>query len=326
MSFWHNKRVFITGGNGFLGNRLIESLLCQGAHVTAVLRAPLKDKSLFIESFKNKVNIQVGCLQELEGIARLLSDNKIETVFHLAAQAIVQSANSDPVSTFETNIQGTWNVLEACRQYKGLESVVIASSDKVYGEHATLPYREDFPHLARYPYDVSKSCAEQISLTYYHMYQLPVAIARCSNIFGPGDMNFSRIVPGTIRSALLEQAPIIRSDGSPMRDFVYVQDVVAGFLELSEQMARVEVCGQAYNLGSGEPLSVLELTQLILGKLGKHYLQPEVLDQVEGEVKHHYSCIDRAKQVLGWKPRASIADRIAETIQWYEHHLHPVGH
>lgn len=316
--------MFVTGGSGFLGNWLISALLNKGARVTALMRPAVKDKRFFLSDLNGRVTIQPGTVQDRDVIEQALREHNIQTVLHLAAQALVGTANRDPVTTFATNIAGTWNVLEACRQNACVQEVLITSSDKVYGHHATLPYREDFPLLARYPYDVSKSCAEQIGFTYFNTYQLPVVIARCANIFGPGDTNFSRIIPGTIRSALLGQNPIIRSDGSPLRDYIYVEDIVWGLTTLIEQAHRPEVRGQAFNFGSGEPKSVLELTQLILQHTDRLHLYPQIKNETKDEVQHHYPSIRRAQQILGWKPQAPVSDRILEVIKWYQSHLQAV--
>ena len=265
----------------------------------------------------DRVDIVRGSVEQYDTIERALNEYEIDTVFHLAAQAIVGVANRNPMSTFETNIKGTWVLLEACRRSPRLSRVVVASSDKAYGRHDSLPYQEDFPLRGEHPYDVSKSCADLIALSYHHTYATPVCVTRCGNLFGPGDMNFSRIVPGTIRSVLTGSRPIIRSDGSPVRDYVYVRDVVNAYLTLAERMDDPSIHGQAFNFGTGEPVAVLDLTHRILRLAGRPDLEPVVQNNGSREIQAQYLSSERANGILGWWPGATLDQRLSETIDWY---------
>jgi CDP-glucose 4,6-dehydratase len=264
-----------------------------------------------------RIAIVPGAIEDYDLIERALAEYEVHTVFHLAAQAIVTTANLNPRATFETNIRGTWNVLEACRRNGSVASVIVASSDKAYGAHKALPYTESHPLAGTHPYDVSKSCADLIAGAYYSTYRTPVAITRCGNMFGPGDLNFSRLVPGTIRSALMGEPPVIRSDGTPVRDYVFVEDIVDGYLRLAERMQEEKVRGKAYNFGTGEPLSVLDLTERILALAGRPDLRPQVLNQAKAEIQAQYLSSERAEAVLGWKPGRPVAERLAQTVDWY---------
>ena len=321
MNFWKDRNVFVTGGAGFLGTALTRTLVNRGANVTCLVRDWVPRAPFFHGPLFQQVTVVRGQLEDYEVLERSLNEYEIESVFHLAAQPIVGVANRNPLATFEANIKGTWNILEAARRNPGVKRIVVASSDKAYGDHATLPYDEDFPLQGRHPYDVSKSCADLISLAYHQTYGLPVSITRCGNLFGPGDLNFSRIVPGTIRSVLQGQRPVIRSDGSPKRDYVYVDDIVGAYLQLAEQMDRAEVRGRAFNFGTGEPMSVLQLTESILRVSGRSDLQPLVLNEAKGEIVHQYLNSDRARKVLGWSAAGTLAQRLAESVEWYREYF-----
>lgn len=320
MNFWKNRSVFVTGGTGFLGVWLTEKLVALGANVTVLVRDWTPNAPFFLENISQKVNIVRGSLEDASSVERAISEYECETVFHLAAQPIVSVANRHPVATFEANIQGTWNLLEACRKLDHVKRIVIASSDKAYGDHDILPYNEDFALQGRHPYDVSKSCADLIALTYHHTYKLPITITRCGNLFGARDMNFSRIIPGTVKSLYEGEIPIIRSDGSPKRDYVHVADIADAYLLLAEKMENPEVVGKAYNFGTGEPLSVLELTQKILTAAGSD-IEPKVLNEAKGEILHQYLNPERAIKELGWQPVCSIDQRLKETVDWYNNYL-----
>lgn len=319
-SFWKDRRVFVTGGTGFLGTWLVDSLTRSGAEVCVLVRDWAPQSPFFAEGLYERVKVVRGELEDYRCLERAINECEAEVVFHLAAQAIVGVANKNPIATFRANIEGTWNLLEACRLTGGQQRIVVASSDKAYGDHAVLPYDEAFALQGRHPYDVSKSCADLISLTYAHTYGLPVSITRCGNLFGPGDMNFSRIVPGTIRSILNGERPLIRSDGSPMRDYVHVQDIVGAYRLLAEQMDRPEVRGQAYNFGTGEPLSVLDLMKRLLEVSGSA-LDPVVLNEAKGEIQHQYLSSSKARGQLGWRPAVSLRERLAETVDWYRQYF-----
>lgn len=321
MNFWKERRVFVTGGAGFLGTALTQQLVAHGARVTCLIRDWVPEAPYFSSPLLRQVNVVRGEVEQYPVLERALNEYEIETVFHLAAQPLVGVANRNPLATFETNIKGTWNLLEAARRNTCVKRVVVASSDKAYGDHKVLPYDEGFSLQGRHPYDVSKSCADLISLTYHQTYGLPVSITRCGNLYGPGDINFSRLVPGTIRSVLAGERPLIRSDGSPKRDYVFIDDIVDAYLTLAEQMERAAVRGQAYNFGTGTPLSVLELTQAILAAAGRADLPPVILNDARGEIVHQYLDSTRARRELGWAPKGSVAERLATTVAWYRQYL-----
>ena len=324
MNFWKNRPVFITGASGFLGVWLTEKLVSLGAEVTVLVRDWTPHAPFFKEGIDNSVNIIRGCLEDGASLERAISEYECETVFHLAAQPIVAVANRHPVATFEANIKGTWNLLEACRKLEHVKRIVVASSDKAYGDHDSLPYDESFALQGKHPYDVSKSCADLIALSYHHTYKLPVTITRCGNLFGARDMNFSRIIPGTVKSLHSGETPIIRSDGSPKRDYVHVADIADAYLLLAEKMENPEIVGQAYNFGTGEPLSVLELTQMILKAAGSDK-EPLVLNEAKGEILHQYLNPQRAIDQLGWTPVVSIEKRLEETVSWYNNYLDQIA-
>ena len=325
MNFWTNRSVLVTGSTGFLGLWLTKKLVERGANVVSLVRDMVPRAPFFIDGMDRQVSVVRGEIEDQAIIERTLGEYEVDTVFHLAAQAIVGVANRDPVRTFEANIQGTWCLLEACRRNNAVSRIVVASSDKAYGDHDVLPYDETFALQGRHPYDVSKSCADLISLSYNKSFGLPVCVTRCGNLFGPGDLNFSRIVPGTILSALRNERPIIRSDGSPMRDYVHVMDIAEGYLTLAEAMDRDEVRGQAFNLGTGEPLAVLALTERILKAAGRADLTPDIRDEAEGEIKHQYLCSDLATRLLGWEPGASLDERLRQTAEWYREYFEKTG-
>ena len=319
--FWRDRSVFVTGATGFLGPHLCEGLLAAGARIVALVRDQVHDGMLKTSGMLDRINVVHGDLTSLSLLERTVGEYEVDTVFHLAAQAIVGVAHRNPVSTFEINIQGTWNLLEACRRHGGVKRIVVASSDKAYGEHEVLPYDETSPLQGRHPYDVSKSCADLISLTYHHTYRLPVAITRCGNLFGPGDLNFNRIVPGTIKTALNGRRPLIRSDGSPLRDYIYVKDAVAAYMLLAERMDDPALHGHGFNFGTAKPLSVLEITERILTLMDRADLQPVVLNEAKAEILHQYLSSDKARRLLGWEPVGSIDGGLSDSIAWYRQHL-----
>ncbi len=318
MNFWQNRNVFITGCTGFLGWWLTDELVKQGANVVGLVRDLVPQSPFYLEGLDQKVTVVHGSLEDYDVIERAINEHHIDTVFHLAAQAIVGVANRNPLSTFETNIKGTWVLLEACRRNAQVSRIVIASSDKAYGEHEILPYNEDFALQGSHPYDVSKSCADLIASTYHNTYKTPVCITRCGNLFGPGDLNYDRIVPGTMRDIVNNRRPIIRSDGSPKRDYVYVKDIAAAYMTLAEHMDNSDIHGKAFNFGTGEPLSVLDFIRLILKAAKREDLEPDVQNTASGEILHQYLSSELAQSALSWKPGASVEDRLVETFQWYQ--------
>lgn len=315
--FWERKQVFVTGAFGFLGSWVCDQLLDWGATVTGLMRdiTPVFDAGN--ARTRNAMHVVHGCLTDYECLLRALNENEIDTVFHLGAQPIVGTANRNPRSTFEANIRGTWNLLEACRQVSTVKRVVVASSDKAYGAQENLPYTENMPLQGCHPYDVSKSCTDLIAQTYHETYGVPVCITRCGNFFGGRDLNFNRIVPGVIRSTHFGEPTVIRSDGTFIRDYIYVRDVVHAYLELARQMDRPELHGHAFNFSNEVKLTVLELTEKIVSLMDRTDLKPIILNEVHGEIRDQYLSAQKARAMLAWKPQFTIDEALAETISWY---------
>jgi CDP-glucose 4,6-dehydratase len=316
-SFWKAKNVFVTGATGFFGSYLTRELVNLEAHVTVLVRDTRRKSNLYRGEVYTKINIIEGSLGDLALIERALDEHKIDTVFHLAAQAIAGEAHRNPLSTFHANILGTWNILEACRRNPNVNRIIVTSSDKAYGAHLTLPYDENMPLQGKHPYDVSKSCADLIAQTYYYTYRLPVCIARCGNLFGGGDLNFSRIIPGTIRSIYNHRTPVIRSDGTLLRDYLFVEDAARAYLLLAEKMEALNLAGEAFNFSSESRLTVLDLTKKIL-KMMNCTLEPVILNEEKKEIKHQYLSIEKARKILGWKPVYSFDEGLENTINWYK--------
>lgn len=316
-NFWQNENVFVTGGNGFIGSWLVKGLVERGAKVVVLVRDSTEHDLLAIQGIKNQVTVVNGELADYSVLERILNEYSIGYCFHLAAQALVGVANRSPVSTFETNIRGTWLLLEACRNHKPLKGVVVASSDKAYGTHEHLPYIEEFPLLGMYPYDASKACADILARSYYVTYKLPVVVTRNANIYGGGDFNLNRIIPGTIMSVLRNETPIIRSDGTLVRDYMYIKDAVSAYLTIAEAISRQDVVGQAFNFGTGHPISVLDLFNIIIRACGKD-LQPKILNEARGEIPRQFLSSEKARKVLSWEPHYSIDQGLGETIEWYK--------
>ena len=316
-NFWKNRNVFITGCTGLLGSHLTGMLVDQRANVVGLVRDLVPKSNLIQTGVYDEINIVRGCVEDFFTVERALNEYEIDTVFHLAAQTIVGIANRNPLSTFESNIKGTWCVLEACRRVPIVKRVVIASSDKAYGEQEKLPYEETSPLKGAHPYDVSKSCADLIAYTYYKTYKLPVCITRCGNFYGPGDLNFNRIVPGTIRSVLNNESPVIRSDGTFIRDYFYAKDAALAYMYLAEKMEDPKIYGEVFNFSNELQITVLELTNKILKLMGRSDLKPVILNQAEHEIKHQYLSAKKAREMLGWKSKYNIDDALLETIEWY---------
>jgi CDP-glucose 4,6-dehydratase len=319
---WRRARVFVTGASGLLGSALVPELLARGADVTVLLRDWVPASRLLQSDITARVNIVGGDLLDLPLLGRALNEYEIDTVFHLGAQTIVGTAARSPLSTFESNVRGTWNLLESCRLNARLvRRVVVASSDKAYGAHESLPYTEETPLLGRFPYDVSKSCADLIALSYFHTYRTPVVVTRCGNLWGPGDLNYNRLIPGTIRSALLDEPPIIRSNGGFRRDYFYVRDAVGAYLALAEGMEAGTLAGEAFNFGNERPYTVIEVVERILSFLGKSHLHPVILDEASEEIANQYLDCAKARRVLRWAPQYAFEDGLTETIPWYREQL-----
>ncbi|ADV95718.1 CDP-sugar-dehydratase/epimerase [Bacillus subtilis BEST7003] len=294
----------------------MKELIEQGANVTGLVRDHVPQSNLYQGEHIKKMNIVRGSLEDLAVIERALGEYEIDTVFHLAAQAIVGVANRNPISTFEANILGTWNILEACRKHPLIKRVIVASSDKAYGDQENLPYDENMPLQGKHPYDVSKSCADLISHTYFHTYGLPVCITRCGNLYGGGDLNFNRIIPQTIQLVLNGEAPEIRSDGTFVRDYFYIEDAVQAYLLLAEKMEENNLAGEAFNFSNEIQLTVLELVEKILKKMNSN-LKPKVLNQGSNEIKHQYLSAEKARKLLNWTPAYTIDEGLEKTIEWY---------
>lgn len=315
---WRNHNVLVTGATGLLGSWLVDELLERGANVICLIRDWVPASKLVVSKSIERTNIVRGELEDLAVVVRTLNEYEIDTVFHLGAQTIVGTASRSALSTFESNIRGTWNVLEACKTCaKLVQRVIVASSDKAYGAHDRLPYTEETPLQGRFPYDVSKSCADLIAFSYFHTYHVPVAVTRCGNLYGGGDLNFSRLIPGTIRSALDDEAPIIRSDGKFVRDYFYVRDAVTAYLELAQMLPDERFLGEAFNFGTETPMSVIDLVRLILELMGKSALVPQILNEASHEILRQYLDCTKARQMLGWRSRFTLQDGLRETIAWY---------
>jgi CDP-glucose 4,6-dehydratase len=315
--FWSDRPVFVTGATGLVGGWLVKRLLAASADVVCLVRDWLPKCELVRSGLIERVKIVRGDVRDQELLERTLGEYEIDTVIHLAAQTIVGVANRNPVSTFDTNIRGTWALLEACRRSPSVKQIVIASSDKAYGDQTQLPYAEDAPLKGRHPYDVSKSCADLIAQAYAHSYQLPVAITRCGNFYGGGDLNWNRIVPGTIRAVLRGQRPVIRSDGSYIRDYFYVEDGAAAYMLLAERLAEDRsLRGEAFNFSNELQITVLELVQEILKRMGSS-LTPDIRNEASNEIRHQYLSAEKARRRLGWRPLFSLDEGLNRTIQWY---------
>jgi CDP-glucose 4,6-dehydratase len=319
-TFWRDRSVAVTGATGFLGAHLCRLLVEAGAHVV-ILRRDLVPPTDVAATWLDRVAIVEGDITDQALLERMLAEYEVRTTFHLAAQTQVLVANHNPVSTFEANIAGTWALLEAVRRTPHMEQVVCASSDKAYGSQPSLPYHEDMPLLAANPYDVSKACADLITQTYHRRWGTPVAITRCGNFFGPGDTNWERLVPGTIRSVLRGEPPVIRSTGQLIRDYLYVVDGALAYLRLAEAMAAdPSHHGEAYNFSTERPLTVLELVACIQGAAGTD-LPVDIRGTADHEIDAQHLSAAKARARLGWAPSHTVEEALAETVQWYAAHL-----
>jgi len=320
-SFWLDRPTFVTGGSGLVGTWLVQRLIAAGADVVCLLRDWVPQSELVRSHLIEQIKVVRGDVRDREVLERILGEYEVTTVIHLAAQTIVTIANRNPISTFDTNIGGTWSLLEACRRSPKIEQIVIASSDKAYGDQKKLPYDETTPLQGQHPYDVSKSCADLIAHTYAVTYGLPLTITRCGNFYGGGDLNWNRIIPGTIRAILRGQPPIIRSDGQYVRDYFYVEDGAAAYMFLAEKLAgNPAIQGEAFNFSNELHITVLELVEKIL-RLMMSKLQPEIRNETTNEIRVQYLDAAKAHNILGWKPLFSLEEGIRRTIDWYKEFL-----
>jgi CDP-glucose 4,6-dehydratase len=316
-AFWQDRPTLVTGATGLVGSWVVRRLLELEADVVCLLRDWVPESELVQADLIGKTNLVRGDVQDQAALERVLGEYEVDTVIHLAAQTVVGVANRNPISTFESNIAGTWRLLEACRRSPLVRQVVLASSDKAYGVKEVLPYTEATPLDGRHPYDVSKACADLIAQSYATTYDTPVVITRCGNFFGGGDLNWNRIVPGTIRSVLRGQPPVIRSDGRSTRDYFYVEDGANAYLLLAERLAQdPSLRGQAFNFSNGTPVTVRDLVDRILRMMGSH-LTPEVRNQAPNEIKSQFLDATKARTVLGWRPVFSLDAGLRRTIEWY---------
>lgn len=319
---WDARPTLVTGGSGLLGGWLTRRLVELGADVVCLVRDWVPRSQLLSPELLNRVRLVRGDVRDQALLERVLGEYEVVTVFHLAAQTIVGIANRNPVSTFESNIQGTWALLEACRRSSLVGQVVFASSDKAYGSHEVLPYNEETPLRGRHPYDVSKSCADLIAQSYATSFGVPVAVTRCGNFFGGGDLNWNRIVPGTVRSVLQGERPVVRSDGTLIRDYLYVEDGVSAYLALAEALATGRAApGVAFNFGHNRRVTVLDLVSEILVACGRVDLAPEIRNEATNEIPHQYLDPSKANRELGWQPRFDLRQGLERTIGWYREFL-----
>lgn len=318
---WKNTPVLVTGCTGLLGSWLCKELIKRKANVVGLVRDWVPGSVLISDGYIDRMNIVRGDVTDFQTMERVINEYEIEIVFHLAAQTIVEIANRTPLSTFESNIKGTWNILEACRRVPTVKKIVIASSDKAYGDQPVLPYDEDMPLQGTHPYDVSKSCADLIAKTYHTTYGTPVCITRCGNFYGGGDLNFNRVVPGTIRALLNSEQPIIRSDGSYIRDYFYVEDGVHAYLHLAEKMDNENVLGEAFNFSNELQISVLEMVEKIIALMGQGNITPDVLGIAKNEIIHQSLSAEKARKMLNWAPTYTLDEGLKRTIEWYKNYV-----
>lgn len=316
-TFWLDRPVLVTGCTGFLGSWLTKELVRRGARVVGLVRDTVPQSLLYQGTEFQSLVVVRGVLEDYFLIERVLNEFDIDTVFHLAAQTIVTVANRNPLSTFEANLRGTWHILEACRRVSCVKRIAVASSDKAYGAQTQLPYTEDAPLTGIHPYDVSKSCADLLSQAYARTYSLPICIARCGNFYGGGDLNFNRIVPGTLLSIYRDTKPIIRSDGTYLRDYFYIEDAVDAYLHLVECMDNQEIVGEAFNFSPEAPVTVLDLVKAMLETTGAKHLQPVILGEATNEIKEQFLSGAKARQMLGWSARHTLREGLEKTARWY---------
>lgn len=319
-NFWSGRRVFVTGATGIIGSWLVKELVARSATVAALVIDADPQTELYRSGDVERVHVVNGRLEDFATVERAIVGFGIDTVLHLGAQAIVEAAQAAPLATLETNVRGTWNVLEVCRQQSDLvKSIVVASSDKAYGKQEELPYREEMALRPTNPYEVSKGCADLIAQSYHSAYGLPVAIARCGNVYGGGDLNWSRIVPGTIRSLYRGELPVLRSDGNYIRDYIYVKDAVAAYLALAEALDAVS--GQAFNFSTESRVPVVEIVERICRLMDAQHVKPVILNTARGEIRNQYLSAAKAARLLHWEALYSLDEGLRETIDWYKQYF-----
>ncbi len=319
--FWRRRRVLVTGATGLLGAHLVRLLLDLGADVIAVIRDAVPPSLLIGSGMVDRITVVHGSVTDQSLLHRTLVEYEVQTVLHLAAQTLVTHALANPVETLDVNIGGTYRLLEACRLYGNCGEIVVASSDKAYGQQVTLPYIEDLPMQGTYPYDVSKSCADLIARCFAHTYELPVVVTRLANLYGPGDLNFSRLIPGTIRSLLLGEPVLIRSDGTLQREYLYVENGAQAYVRLAEEVRRQELSGQAFNFGQGGPLSVLEVVEAVKRVTDLPDAEVRILAEARAEIQAQWLDAGKARRVLGWEPTWTFEQGLERTVPWYRDYL-----
>ena len=320
-SFWRDRPTFVTGATGLLGGWLVQRLIDLEANVVCLVRDDVSTGNFVRSGLNKQVNVVRGDVTDQALLERILGEYEVKSVFHLAAQTIVGVANRNPISTFATNIGGTWAILEAARRSPEAHEIIVASSDKAYGSHLTLPYTEEMGLQGRHPYDVSKSAADLLAQSYAVTYGLPVAISRCGNLYGGGDLNWNRIVPGTIRSILRGERPVIRSDGMFIRDYLYVEDAVDAYLGLAENLSSDrELSGEAFNFSTGAPVTAKEITTRITDLMGSP-LEPEIRGEASNEIREQHLNSDKARQRLNWSPVHDLDSGLVKVVDWYRDFL-----
>lgn len=321
-SAWKERRVLVTGATGMVGSWVTRALVDSDAFVAALVSDSDPNSELVRSGVINRVSVVNGRLESYEDVERAINNHEIDTVIHLGAQPIVGAADRAPRHTFESNVQGTWNVLDACRALSPLvERIVVASSDKAYGAQPVLPYTEGMSLSGEHPYEVSKSCTDLISRTYAKSYQLPVTIARCGNIYGGGDLNWNRIVPGMFKAFIRDEVPVLRSDGSFIRDYLHVDDIVNAYLVLADRSDDPELAGEAFNFSDESPITVIQMFEAIRSITGKLDIEPEILNGAQTEIKDQYLDSKKAREVLGWEASLSLDEGLAKTYDWYRNFL-----
>ncbi len=322
MKFWKNKKVLVTGFEGFLGSHLTRAMLQSKARVIGLDIKTFRRETILCQQDYNKIIVYQGSVADRKLVRGILAQHAIDIVFHLAAEAIVSRSYTNPLSAFESNIAGTWEILEASRLQGSLRALIVASSDKAYGSHSRLPYRETAPLIANHPYDVSKGCADLLAYTYFYTYHLPVAITRCGNIYGEGDFNFSRLIPDAFRCLALNRKLKIRSDGKFVRDYIYVDDIVAGYMRIAELLEKRKLAGEAFNLSDEKPTTVIkilkEIEQVCLAPKKLNY---EIMNTTRYEIKKQYLSAAKARRILGWKSTCSLREGLRKTGKWYMEHF-----